>query len=55
MDSREHLRPVPDQGTQCAEGLKLEVPGLRERRWWWRESWHLITALKVPRLGSRQG
>ena len=31
MDSREHSRPVPGQGTQCAEGLRLEVPGRRGR------------------------
>ena len=29
VDSREHSRPVPGQGTQCAEGLRLEVPGRR--------------------------
>lgn len=29
MDSREHSRPVPGQGMQCAEGLRLEVPGRR--------------------------
>ena len=28
VDSREHSRPIPDQGTQGAEGLRLEVPGL---------------------------
>lgn len=25
VDSREHSRPVPDKGTQCAEVLRLEV------------------------------
>ena len=32
VDSKEHPRPVPGQGTQCAEGLRLEVPGRRGGR-----------------------